>query len=190
LFFALLASAVISCITVNIYFPEAAVKKAAAEIVDEVRKQNTENNSRKETDRGPQASVSGAGAFSFVPAAFAQEETSVSTPAIRAIKQSLKDRFPGLKSYYDNGHLGENADGFVEVRDESALPLKDKAALRSLVRDENGDREKLYAEVAKALNIEPGQVSRVQKIFAENWMRNAATGWWIQKDSGEWIKKP
>lgn len=190
LFLALLASAVFSCITVNIYFPEAAVKKAAAEIVDEVRKQNAESDSRTEPDRGPQASVSGTSAFSLVPAAYAQEETSVSTPAIRAIKQSLKDRFPSLKSYYDNGHLGENADGFVEVRDESALSLKDKAALRSLVKDENGDREKLYAEVAKALGIESGQVSRVQKIFAENWMRNAAPGWWVQKDDGGWIKKP
>ncbi len=32
---------VLACITVNIYFPEAAVKQAASEIVDEVRQQNT-----------------------------------------------------------------------------------------------------------------------------------------------------
>ena len=29
---------VLACITVNIYFPEATVKQAAAEIVDEIRK--------------------------------------------------------------------------------------------------------------------------------------------------------
>ena len=33
---------VLACITVNIYFPEATVKQAAAEIVDEIRKTDAE----------------------------------------------------------------------------------------------------------------------------------------------------
>ena len=89
----------------------------------------------------------------------------------------------------DAGNIGENNKGLVDVRDEGGLNLKDKAALRGLVKDENGDRMKLYAEVAKALNIDASQVGRIQKIFAESWSKAASPGWWVQKDTGEWIKK-
>jgi hypothetical protein len=178
---------VLACITVNIYFPEAAVKQAASEIVEEVRHQNTND---KDTAAPPiKESLSRRGGFSLVPAAYAQQETSVSTPTIRALKDSLKQRFPDLKPFYDGGNIGESNTGFVEVRDDGALGLKDKAALRDLVRNENSDRTKLYAEVAKALNIEQSQIGRIQKIFAESWIDNAAAGWWVQKENGEWAKK-
>jgi uncharacterized protein len=185
--FAASLSLALACITVNIYFPEAAVKQAASEIVDEVRQQNVPDKSQPEPVK--KQTVSRNAGFSFVPAAFAQQETAVSSPTIRALKDSMKQRFPALKPYYDAGHVGENNNGFVEVRDDSALSLKDKAALRDLVRDENNDRTKLYAEVAKALNVDPSQVGRVQKIFAQSWINNAAPGWWVQKDNGEWAKK-
>jgi uncharacterized protein YdbL (DUF1318 family) len=186
--FAASLTIILACITVNIYFPEATVKKVADEIVEEVRKKDAEDKTQpeviKEERSGPRQV-----AFSLVPAAFAQEETSVSTPTIRAIKDSLKQRFPILKPFYDGGNLGENNEGLVDVRDESGLDLKNKAALRNLVRDENADRMKLYAEVSKALNIQANQIARVQKIFAASWISNASAGWWIQKDSGEWARK-
>jgi len=180
-------SLALACITVNIYFPEAAVKQAASEIVEEVRQQNKKDEIRSEPVK--KLAVSRNEAFSIVPAAFAQQETSVSTPTIRALKDSMKQRFFDLKPYYDGGNVGENNAGFVEIRDDSALSLKDKAALRDLVRDENNDRTKLYAEVARALEIDPSQVGRVQKIFAESWINNAAPGWWVQKDDGAWGRK-
>ena len=142
---------VLACITVNIYFPEAAVKQAASEIVDEVRQQNTNDKDTAQPAIKGQGTVSRSGGFSLVPAAFALQETSVSNPTIRALKDSLKQRFPDLRPFYDAGNVGENNTGFVEVRDDGALSLKDKAALRDLVRDENSDRTKLYAEVAMAL---------------------------------------
>ncbi|MGZ5499222.1 MAG: DUF1318 domain-containing protein, partial [Candidatus Aminicenantales bacterium] len=63
------------------------------------------------------------------------------------------------------------------------------AALRNLVKDENADRTKLYAEVAKALNIEASQIEKIQKIFAAEWAKSAAAGWWIQQEDGNWVKK-
>jgi uncharacterized protein YdbL (DUF1318 family) len=186
--FAAALTLILACITVNIYFPEATVKKAADEIVDEVRKKEAKDKGQpeviKEERSGPRQV-----AFSLVPSAFAQEETSVSTPTIRAIKDSLKQRFSSLKPFYDGGNLGENNKGMVDVRDESGLDLRNKATLRNLVRDENADRVKLYAEVAKALNIQANQIARVQKIFAASWIANASSGWWIQNDSGEWARK-
>jgi hypothetical protein len=187
--FALSLTLALACITVNIYFPEATVKKAADEIVEEIRKKEVQEKSQPEAIKEEKASSQRV-AFSLVPSAFAQAETSISTPTIRAIKDSLKQRFPGLKPFYNGGNLGETNNGLVEVRNESGLSLKDKAALRNLAKDENADRLKLYAEVAKALNIDSGQIPRIQKIFAASWINNAAAGWWVQKDTGEWIKKP
>lgn len=177
---------VLACITVNIYFPEATVKKTAEEIVDEIRQreQKKSGESRTQVPVRP-----GASSFTLVPAAFAQEATNVSTPAIRALKEAMKKRFAELKPYYDGGNIGETNNGLVEIRDEGGLNLQSKAALRKLAKEENGDRTKLYAEVAKALNIEASQIARVQKIFAESWIENAAPGWWVQQDDGKWVRK-
>jgi uncharacterized protein YdbL (DUF1318 family) len=177
----------LACITVNIYFPEATVKQAAAEIVDEIRKTEGEKKAPEAIAALPEPAR--APSFALVPAAFAQEATSVSTPAIRALKESMKDRFPTLKPYFDAGNIGETNKGLLEVRDESGLNLQAKAALRNAVRDENGDRTKLYGEVAKALGIEASQVEKIQKIFAEEWAKTAAAGWWVQNASGAWAKK-
>jgi uncharacterized protein YdbL (DUF1318 family) len=179
---------VLACITVNIYFPEATVKKVADEIVDEIRQRDAKDKTAPEVIK-EEARTSRSTGFSFVPAAFAQQETTVSNPAIRALKDSLKQRFPNLKPFYDSRNIGEANNGLVEIRDESGLDLKAKATLRGLVKDENSDRTKLYAEVAKALNIEASQIDRIQKIFAESWQNAALAGWWIQKESGEWVKK-
>lgn len=178
---------IVACITVNIYFPEATVKQAAAEIVDEIRKTDTEK-------KGPEAAIPlpaprGSSSFSLVPAAYAQQETTVSTPAIRALKESMKTRFGTLKPYFDAGTIGESNKGLIEVRDEAGLNLQAKAALRNVVKDENSDRTQLYAEVAKALKIEASQIEKIQKIFAAEWEKSAAAGWWVQQEDGSWIKK-
>jgi uncharacterized protein YdbL (DUF1318 family) len=178
---------VLACITVNIYFPEATVKQAAEQIVDEIRKKDAEKSGQEAVKK--LAALRESAPFSFVPAVYAQEATSVSTPAIRALKEAMKNRFPSLKPYFDGGNVGETNKGLLEVRDEAGLSLQAKSALRNLVKDENGDRTKLYAEVAKSLNIEASQIERIQKIFAESWIKSAAIGWWIQQDDGAWVKK-
>ena len=186
--FALSLTLILACITVNIYFPEATVKKAADEIVDEIRKKDAKDKTAPEAIK-EEVGMSRHAGFTLVPGAFAQEATNVSNPAIRALKEAMKRRFPDLKPLFDAGNIGENNNGLVEVRDEGGLNLKDKAALRGLVKDENSDRMKLYAEVAKALSIDAGQVGRVQKIFAQSWNKAASPGWWVQEDTDEWVRK-
>ena len=189
--FAVSLTVALACITVNLYFPEAQVKQTADEIVNEIRKKDAKDAKDKTAQEviKEEAGISQFGGFTLVPAAFAQEETTVSNPSIRALKESMKQRFPSLKPYYDAGRIGETNAGLVEVRDEGGLSLKDKGALRGLVRDENDDRMKLYAEVAKALKIDSGQVGRVRKLFAGSWINAASSGWWVQKENGEWVKK-
>ena len=101
----------------------------------------------------------------------------------------MKARFAALKPSFDAGTIGETNKGLIEVRDEAGLNLQAKAALRNLVKDENADRTKLYAEVAKALNIEASQIEKIQKIFAAEWEKSAAAGWWVQQEDGTWVKK-
>ena len=172
----------VACVTINIYFPEAAVQKTAEEIVDEVRKSEEEGGKKQEKDIVLSS-------FSFIPAAYAQEEERISTPKIRALKQALTDKEPLLQPFFEKGNIGEANDGFVQIRSEDDLSLKEKANVRRLTKDVNNDRENLYAEVARALNIEKSQILRIQKIFAKRWIENSRPGWWIQKDDGEWIRK-
>jgi uncharacterized protein YdbL (DUF1318 family) len=180
-----------SCVTINIYFPEAAVKEIADEIVGEVRKTDEKKKDEvKKVSIKAENKLKQAKTFSFVPAAYAQEqETSVSNPKIRALKEAIKERFTEFERFYDGGHVGEAIDGFVQVREEGDLSLKDRAQLRSLVKDENADRKNLYAEVALALEIDSSQIPRLQKVFAGSWIEKARPGWWIQNEDGEWVKK-
>jgi uncharacterized protein YdbL (DUF1318 family) len=172
----------IACVTINIYFPEAEVQKTAEEIVDEVRKSGKEGEKKQEKDIVHFS-------FSFIPAVYAQEEERVSTPRIRALKQALKNKEPLLKPVFEKGNIGEANDGFIQIRSEDGLSLKEKADMRRLTKEVNNDRKNLYAEVARALNIEENQIPRIQKIFAKRWIENSRPGWWVQKDNGEWIRK-
>jgi uncharacterized protein YdbL (DUF1318 family) len=176
----------LACITVNIYFPEATVRQTAQEIVDEIQKKAAEKAGEetvKELSSLPQVG------FSLVPAAYAQQETTVSNPAIRALKDRIADHLAALMPDFTAGHVGLTNKGLVEIRNEAGLNLQAKAALRKLVQEDNGDRMKLYEEVAKALNIEASQIERIQKIFAENWIKNAKPGWWVQQADGKWAQK-
>lgn len=182
----------LSCITVNIYFPEAEVKKAAEEIVSEIVKEEGEKEKKDKKVQMmelDQMSLSLGSSSSLLPSVYAQQETQVSTPKIRALQNAMGERRPKLKPFFESGNIGETNDGFIKIRDESGLNLKDKALLRNLVNDENNDRRNMYAEVAVAQDIKASQIPRIQKIFAELWIREAQPGWWIQKENGEWVKK-
>ena len=183
-----------SCLTINIYFPEAEVQKAAQEIVDEIRKE--EDKEKKDEDKNALMTEidpmmgSRDESFSLVPSLYAQEEaTQVTTPKIRALKQSLKERFPKIKPFFEKGNIGEGNDGYIKIRNETGLNLKEKSILRSMEKDENNDRKNLYAEVAKAMEIKSSQIKKIQGVFAQLWIEKANPGWWIQKESGEWMKK-
>ncbi|MBP1767806.1 MAG: hypothetical protein H6P98_1921 [Candidatus Aminicenantes bacterium] len=136
----------LACITVNIYFPEATVRQTAEEIVNDIQKRATEKAGEE-----PVKQLSGLPqvvSFSLVPAAYAQQETNVSNPAIRALKESIAGHLAALMPSFAAGNVGLTNKGLVEIRDEAGLSLQAKAALRKLVKEDNGDRMKLYGEVA------------------------------------------
>jgi len=182
-----------ACVTVNIYFPAAAVERAADQIVSETWGNAADQQPvKKEPQPQSKAKESSLNNFSFsiVGSAYAQEaDINVSNPAIRALKDSIKNRSAAIKPYMDKGNIGINKDGLLAVRSEDGLNLKDRADSKQLIDAENRDREALYAEIAKANNIANDSIPKIKAIFAKSWMDQARPGWWIQDASGSWKQK-
>lgn len=187
----LMAAFLISaCVTVNIYFPAAAVERAAEQIV-------------KETWGGPAGPVKMPAPQSsnrFAPVrlaslilvseAHAQEaDINVSNPAIRALKDSIKERSAAIMPFMDRGNIGIAQDGLLAIRGTDGLNLKERAETKQLVDAENRDRENLYAEIAKANGIQKESIPKIKNIFAKSWLDQARAGWWIQDSQGNWKRK-
>jgi uncharacterized protein YdbL (DUF1318 family) len=177
----------VSCVTVNIYFPAAAIQKAADEIVEDVRKTPEQKPEQK-----PEKS-SLLERFRFLrlgpTEAHAQVDLNVSTPAIRALRASMANRFPQLQPLYGKNAVGEANNGFVVARDTAALSLKEKADVNRLVDQENADRRALYAEIIRANSLDAARQGEVQRLFANSWRDKSSPGWWIQQDGGQWVRK-
>lgn len=179
-----------ACVTVNIYFPAAAIQKAADEIVDDVRGTKEEKQPEPQKKNDKQSSIiDSIRGFVGPREAQAQINAEVSTPAIRGLKQAMKDNFPQLKPFYDKGAIGENNAGFVEQRDAGGLNLKEKADLNRFMGQENNNRNALYGEIMKANKLGADSLPKIQKIFANSWREKSQPGWWIQNDGGGWEKK-
>lgn len=186
--------AVVSCVTINIYFPAAAVEKAADKIVEEVwgeeepepETPNKEGEPQSFFEHGINILISLIGPEE----AYAQEaDINITTPAIRALKDSIKQRADAIKPYMDNGSGGLSNDGLLVVRSADGLGIKDRANLNRLIAAENSDRNALYREIAKANGFPPERVVDIMKIFAGSWIKQARPGWWVQSPDGQWIKK-
>jgi hypothetical protein len=117
----------------------------------------------------------------------AAADLEVNTPAITAVKNSMQSRHGQLAAFYANGAIGLTKDGFVAIKDANAVPLAQRGALTSLVKDANADRANLYKEIAQA-NGHPEWQAEIQSTFAGRWIDKAQAGWWVQ-GAGGWVKK-
>jgi uncharacterized protein len=193
-----LCLALSACVTINVYFPEAAAEKAADRIIEDVWGSDSESNPRTQPDpRGSwhreapkQVLLAAAGSLLdvLVSPAHAQADLNVSTPAVRAITQSMEARHAQLKQFYDSGAVGFTQDGLVEVRDQNLIPLPDRNRARKLVAEENAERANLYREIATA-NNHPEWEADIRSTFAERWISKANAGWYYQDKAGTWKQK-
>ncbi len=189
-----------ACVTVNIYFPAAAVERAADTIVEETigdqqkGKEPEKGDIKKAPKPAPQSGSSIPGKH-YVFAFFAREalaqqvDINISNPAIRGIRNSLRTRFQSIKPYLDKGIMGITKDALLTVRTTDGLSLKERADVNQLVDAHNRDLESLYVEIAKANNIPQQRVADIKQIFAKSWFDHARVGWWIQDAQGNWTKK-
>ncbi len=188
----LVVMALAACVTVNIYFPAAEVQKAAEEIVKQVRGSEAAPESPEGKDESQQP---GPGPVSYliricpVSTAFAAQELTVSNATIRQIKARMQQRYGQLKPFFQRGVIGENAKGYLVIKDQGAVDLRSRALVKRLVEAENRDRKALYAAVAQALKIPASQIARVERIFAGQWQKSAPKGSWIEQQPGKWVRK-
>jgi uncharacterized protein len=183
---------VAGCVTVNIYFPAAQVEKTAEKIVDDVYREKQEAPPKAPGEKPSSLNAPDGPVWLAVlgPAtAYADDATSVSNAAIRALKEQIAQRHQQLLPYYQKGNAGIDRDGFVAVRETAGLALPQVAALKRLVDADNAARRQLYEEVARALNLRPEQVPQVRQVFAKQWRDKAQPGWPVQGDDGRWGRK-
>jgi len=183
----------VSCVTINIYFPAAAAVKAADRIIEDVWGPETQPQQSPEEEQNQSfillhKDIAVSLLNWLIPSANAAEANiNINSPAINALQAQMKARHDNLKPYYGNGAIGLTADGLISVHDAKAIALKDRNKVNGLVAEENKDRKALYAEIARA-NGHPEWQDDIQDTFAKRWISNAAKGWWYQQ-GGSWKQK-
>lgn len=199
---AALCFALSACVTINVYFPAAAAEKAADRIIEDVWGAQKPSGSTGDRNDGTGAidaqgdaheqrvlfAVAGSVLDFLIPAAHAQADLNIGTPAVRQLTASMESRHGELRKYYDSGAVGLTRDGLVEVRDQNLVPLPERNRVRKLVADENADRANLYRAIAEA-NGHPEWETDIRSTFAERWVSKASAGWWHQDASGAWKQK-
>ncbi len=203
--------AMIACVTINVYFPEAAVKDLSEQIEDAVEREAAQGEGdgaapgdepAGETARLEGASwlratadvVVGTALHLLAPApVYAQTNEvaapEITNPAIRKIVQSRAARVRELGAHKASGALGENSRALVEVRRLDALGLQERAAVQKLVRAENADRERMFKEIAAATGTDLSQLPQIRATYATTLRQKARAGEWIQMPDGSWRQK-
>jgi uncharacterized protein len=195
----------LACLTVNVYFPEAAIRDLSEQIEEEVQKGL--ESPAPNAPAAPPAEQAGIGGvrppLQALYAALWQNvlattpvhadevpDPGVSNPAIRKIIESRRARVQAIRNFKSQGVLGENNRALLEARQLDALSdLQQRAEAQRLVKAENADREQLFREIAAAQNVDAGQVERIQTTYAETLRANAQPGDWIQMPDGAWRQK-
>lgn len=213
-FLAVTSFVLAACVTINVYFPEAAVKDLSEQIEDAVARKAAEQGEippeeapepDEEQEQDQESSSSGDGPFLAraldrtlgllfaltAPSVHAQQvaEPEVTNPAIRRIIESRAQRVGELERYKDAGAVGESNEALVAIRDLSNLPLPDRAKAQKIVREENADRERMFKEIAAATGAELSQLAQIQETYARTLRERASKGHWIQQPNGEWTQK-
>ena len=191
---ALLAVFAVACVTINVYFPEAAAVEAADRIIDKVRgadSGDTASMSRPASGSELPVMVALARGVSHFLISDANAQATVDfdkpSPAKQALEDSLAGRFPSLRPYFDSGAIGLTESGLVEFRDRNLISLKDRNSVVQLVAAQNNDWNALYAEIAR-LNDHPEWQDSIRRTFAERWVAKANKGWYYRQD-GAWRQK-
>ncbi len=106
--------------------------------------------------------------------------TSLRAEDLGTIQKRMQARQTAIDSLKTREAVGENNQGFLEVRGTL------KADESTLVSGENADRGVVYAELAKRNGSTADTVGRVRaKRIAEL----STAGIWLQDEGGRWYKK-
>ena len=148
---------IISCVTVNVYFPEAAVQAAADKFVEKVKSGAGDNKPKNDK------SSMWIPFFSVADAA----ETSIRTdsPKVKALEQKIIANYKILLPHIQSGAIYETDEGYLQARGDL------DAKTRSILNQHNEDRKAVYTEILRHNNLPTGELSRIEKIFGRSWKK-------------------
>jgi len=190
-----MAVALVGCVTINVYFPEAAAQKAADQFIGNVLDDGSQPPAepKKETpppdDHRPRPSAMLLDLL--VPSAHAADVPNlrIQNATTEAIRGRMRARVRGaLGGLLDSGAAGFTNDGLVAMRDAAKVPLSQRAQANATLADENRDRNDLYREIAQA-NGHPEWQAQIRSTFARGWIKHAHAGWYYQNAAGTWQQK-
>ena len=207
---ALLASCAI--ITVNVYFPEKAVKEAYKSLDDMLLKSSPDKAPAGEKQPGAEQKP-GHGkpvsrlfelmpSFSLVREAHAADKVADdlaielgSMPDVLKAYEQMSLRLTRLNALFDSGAVGLTSQGLVTVRDRAKITDQDE----TMVKSENDNRKTVVNGMAKAILILDKQKESKEALdqvrgkaaatYAETRREAARPGWWMQLQNGRWVQK-
>lgn len=105
----------------------------------------------------------------------------------RAIKR-LRDHYPQLKPWLDQGAIGNTSSGFVALRDPAR-----REQLQDLLWEENRDRAFLHNQAAAVVGHGGDNLNSwlpyASSSFGKEWIKQGPAGWWWLNDQGQWRQK-
>lgn len=193
--------AIVSCVTINVYFPAAAAQEAADKIVNEVLNQGAYKENIPATPKQPDNKNSDSSLNQvnqkqnfalkilnfIIPAAHAGANMSIQSPKIRSLRNQLKQHHSRLVPYFNQGNIGYSGKGLIKVRNTNGLNIKQKSTMKKLLSTANASLSSLYSEIAKA-NGHPEWKNDIQQTFAKTWVSQMQPGW-MYFSGGQWKKK-
>lgn len=207
----LLASCAI--ITVNVYFPEKAVKDAYKS-VDEMMlkggsdktpvpaKQPGDDKGKAVEEKPLSFYLRSLPSFSLVAAAHAADNVSdelavelASMPEVSRAYEEMNKNLPRLQELLSKGSVGLSSQGLIVTRDKTGITPQDEAMLKV----ENESRKAIITGMAKAILKTSKQaqtkaamdqlLGKSAATYAETKREEARPGWWMQLQNGRWVQK-
>jgi hypothetical protein len=203
----------VSCaiITVNVYFPEKAVKDAYKSLDEMLLKTDGQNvpGGEKQPAIEPKPQQPGTQSnrrtlfpdFSFTAVAHAAENGDDlaielgSMPEVASAYAEMSQRQSALNSLFNSGAVGLTSQGLVTVRDKAKVTSSDEV----IVSSENKSRKTIIGSMAKAIlkitkqdatkNALDQTMGKAAATYAETRRESAKAGWWIQLQNGKWVQK-
>ena len=121
-----------------------------------------------------------------------QINLDIGTPPVIAVRHSLAQRQSRLIRFFDAGIMGLDINGMVKVRDQERLSrqhLSVQQAAGKTIDQENPDRMSLIYAIAEAHGGKEA-IPVVKEMMAKRWREQFKSGWWMEDEHGNWIRKP
>jgi uncharacterized protein YdbL (DUF1318 family) len=108
------------------------------------------------------------------------EQSSIEVAADR------RKRSGEIQSLKNQRIIGEDRDGYLDVRHPPKNDPKYLVYVQGVVDAENNDRSYLYLSNAQS---QSKPIEEIERQYAQLWYDRAFPGEWVQKENGTWIQK-